>query len=230
MADADRADRADGQADGPLQSGCSGSDASFCIDFSSDGAFSSPTWSRIDGNGDAGTISVATDSFVSPPRAASFVVPAAAPLCTYLRMSRDFAGAYGRAAARLVVRAENKEYFLSFTASSSQADASYQTIVSIDDGGGATARLQKFVGGVLTEVGSTRASFSPTGLGRWVVVEVEYLEAAGMLHVTVDGAAAPAISLPSDFILAAPTLSVGPHCTSGPMTMLADDVSVVLGK
>lgn len=59
-------------------------DASFCEDFDDPSPFALTTWSTSDLDSSVGSISIDNASTVSPPNAASFVVPSSAPGCSYL--------------------------------------------------------------------------------------------------------------------------------------------------
>lgn len=218
-------------ADGSVEaSGCRGVDASFCVDFEDDRSITGAVWSvvQVDPSGDAGILSLTSDAWVSPPRAASFVVPATAPLCSYLRMTRRFPGDHARLRTRLSVRAETEGVFFVITAGSSKPGMYYQLLVSLDAGPLAKFHLQKVSVNGPQEVGSAEPGLATSALGRWIAIEIVVTESTGIITAVVDGVATVPISVPSDLVLSAPTVSAGPWCTGSAMRVLVDDVSVTV--
>ncbi len=216
-------------ADGSIEaSGCRGVDASFCVDFEDDRSITGAVWSEVNPSGDAGILSLTSDAWVSPPRAVSFVVPASAPICSYLRMTRRFPGDHARLRTRLSVRAETEGVFFVVTAGSSLPSTIYQLLVSLDSRPLAQFHLQKVSVNGPEEVGSAETGLATSALGRWIAIEIDVAVSTGIITAVVDGVATAGISVPSDFVLSAPIVSAGPWCTGSAMRVLVDDVSVTV--
>ena len=101
--------------------------------------------------------------------------------------------------------------------------------MSAESGSDVSVRLVR-LNGTSTPVSSMSAPLALSPVDRWISIEVGINEAAGLIHVVADGVALPDISLPNDFVLVDPVLSVGPRCTSGALSMLTDDVVVHLDR